>query len=40
MFGDGAAVWARMQGAYDTWQAERELGEEIKKIPRPKAKAA
>jgi addiction module HigA family antidote len=40
MFGDGAGVWVRMQGAYDTWQAERELGDEIKKIPRLKAKAA
>jgi addiction module HigA family antidote len=40
MFGDGASVWVRMQGAYDTWQAERELGDEIKKIPRLKAKAA
>jgi addiction module HigA family antidote len=40
MFGDGAAVWVRMQGAYDTWQAERELGDAIKKIPRLKAKAA
>ena len=24
LFGDGAAVWVRMQGAYDTWHAERE----------------
>jgi addiction module HigA family antidote len=39
MFGDGAGVWVRMQGAYDTWQAERELGDAIKKIPRLKAKA-
>ena len=37
MFGDGAGVWVRMQGAYDTWQAERELNYEIKKIPRLKA---
>lgn len=40
MFGDGAGVWMRMQGAYDTWCAERELGDEIKKIPRLKAAAA
>src|SRR5271169_732250 len=33
LFGDGAAVWVRMQSAYDTWQAERELTNEIKKIP-------
>lgn len=24
MFGDGAAVWLRMQAAYDAWHAERE----------------
>jgi hypothetical protein len=29
-----------MQGAYDTWRAERELAEEIKKIPRLKIAAA
>ena len=40
LFGDGAGVWVRMQGAYDTWQAERELAGEIKKIPRLKAVAA
>ena len=40
MFGDGAGVWVRMQGAYDTWQAERELAEEIRKIPRLKSTAA
>jgi addiction module HigA family antidote len=36
MFGDGAEAWVRMQGAYDTWRAERELAQEIKKIPRLK----
>jgi addiction module HigA family antidote len=40
LFGDGAGVWVRMQGAYDTWQAERELVDEIKKIPRLKPAAA
>ncbi|MFZ0846231.1 MAG: HigA family addiction module antitoxin [Pseudolabrys sp.] len=40
MFGDGAGVWVRMQGAYDTWHAERELAGAIKKIPRLKAVAA
>lgn len=25
LFGDGAGVWVRMQGAYDTWHAEREI---------------
>ena len=40
LFGDGAGVWMRMQGAYDTWRAERELADEIKKIPRLKSAAA
>ncbi|MDR6817161.1 addiction module HigA family antidote [Neorhizobium sp. 2083] len=25
MFGDGAAIWLRMQAAYDAWHAEREI---------------
>jgi antitoxin HigA-1 len=33
LFGDGAGVWIRMQAAHDTWHAERELADEIKKIP-------
>lgn len=40
LFGDGAGVWVRMQGAYDTWHAERQLADEIRKIPRLKATAA
>jgi addiction module HigA family antidote len=40
LFGDGAGVWVRMQGAHDTWHAERELAQVIKKIPRLKAVAA
>lgn len=40
MFGDGAGVWVRMQGAFDTWHAERDLADEIKKIPRLKKAAA
>ncbi|QND50815.1 HigA family addiction module antidote protein [Phyllobacterium sp. 628] len=24
MFGDGAAIWLRMQAAYDAWHAERD----------------
>jgi antitoxin HigA-1 len=40
LFGDGAGVWVRMQGAYDTWHAERELAHEIKKIPKLKPAAA
>jgi addiction module HigA family antidote len=39
LFGDGAEVWVRMQGAYDTWRAERELAGVIKKIPRLKTAA-
>jgi addiction module HigA family antidote len=23
LFGDGAGVWVRMQGVYDTWRADR-----------------
>ena len=40
LFGDGAGVWVRMQGAYDTWRAERDLAGEIRKIPTLKATAA
>jgi addiction module HigA family antidote len=40
LFGDGAGVWVRMQGAYDTWHAERELADAIRRIPRLKATAA
>ncbi|PSJ54891.1 HigA family addiction module antitoxin [Kumtagia ephedrae] len=25
LFGDGAGIWVRMQAAYDTWHAEREV---------------
>lgn len=31
LFGDGAGVWLRMQAAYDTWHAEREI--DTSKIP-------
>ena len=40
LFGDGADVWVRMQGAYDTWHAERKLARQIRKIPRLKSAAA
>lgn len=40
LFGDGAGVWVRMQGEYDTWHAERELAQELKRIPRLKTAAA
>jgi antitoxin HigA-1 len=38
LFGDGATVWVRMQGAYDTWHAERE--EDVSKIPTLRTRAA
>ncbi|EJF90955.1 HigA family addiction module antitoxin [Bartonella melophagi] len=31
LFGDGAAVWLRMQAAYDAWHAEHET--DVSKIP-------
>ena len=31
MFGDGAAVWLRMQAAYDAWHAERDV--DVTNIP-------
>src|SRR5271155_2921926 len=40
LFGDGAGAWVRMQSAYDTWHAERELANEIKKMPTLKPAAA
>jgi plasmid maintenance system antidote protein VapI len=38
LFGDGAGVWTRMQGAYDTWHAERDV--DVIDIPILKTKAA
>ena len=35
LFGNGPGVWVRMQGAYDTWHAEREI--DTSKIPTIKA---
>ena len=35
LFGDGAAPWLRMQAAYDTWHAEREI--DVASIPTIKA---
>lgn len=31
MFGDGAAIWLRMQAAHDAWHAERDV--DVSKIP-------
>ena len=36
LFGDGIGLRVRIQGAYDTWHAERALTQEIKKIPKLK----
>jgi addiction module HigA family antidote len=33
LFGNGPGVWARMQTAHDTWEAERLLADEIRRIP-------
>jgi antitoxin HigA-1 len=35
LFGDGAGPWLRMQAAYDTWHAEREV--DVSAIPTIKA---
>jgi addiction module HigA family antidote len=40
LFGDGEEGWVRMQGAYDTWRADRALADEIRRIPRLKPAAA
>jgi addiction module HigA family antidote len=31
LFGDGAAIWLRMQAAHDAWHAERDV--DLSKIP-------
>jgi addiction module HigA family antidote len=31
--GDGAGVWLRMQQAHDLWRVERELKDELARIP-------
>ena len=31
--GNGAALWLRMQQAYDLWNASEKLKEEVKRIP-------
>lgn len=38
LFGDGGGIWTRMQAAYDTWHAEREV--DVRRIPTIKTKAA
>jgi plasmid maintenance system antidote protein VapI len=31
--GNGPAIWLRMQQAYDLWQAERDMADELARIP-------
>jgi addiction module HigA family antidote len=31
LFGDGAGIWVRMQGAHDTWHAERDV--DVSEVP-------
>lgn len=31
LFGNGTGLWVRMQGAYDTWRAERDI--DVSNIP-------
>lgn len=38
LFGDGAGIWVRMQAAYDTWHAEREV--DVSAIPTIRARVA
>jgi antitoxin HigA-1 len=38
LFGDGGGVWVRMQAAYDTWHAEREV--DVSGIPTLRPRAA
>jgi addiction module HigA family antidote len=35
LFGDGPGIWVRMQAAYDTWHAERDI--DVSAIPTIKA---
>jgi addiction module HigA family antidote len=37
LFGDGAGIWIRMQAAHDTWHAERDMVDAVKRIPTPRA---
>ncbi len=37
LFGDGPEIWVRMQGAYDTWQAQQKI--DVRHI-KPLVKAA
>jgi addiction module HigA family antidote len=31
--GNGPSIWLRMQQAYDLWQAERDMADELARIP-------
>ncbi len=38
--GNGAGLWLRMQQARDLWRAERDLADELAKIPTLRSRAA
>ena len=33
VLGNGPRIWLRLQQAYDLWNAENELGDELKEMP-------
>ena len=35
LVGNGPEVWMRMQSRLDLWTARKEIGNELKKIPKP-----
>lgn len=35
--GDGAGIWLRMQQAHDLWRVERDLAQELARIPTMRA---
>jgi len=38
--GNGPGLWLRMQQTYDLWRAERDLGDELERIPVHKTSSA
>lgn len=37
--GNGPGIWLRIQAAHDLWRVEREMAEEVKRIPTLRAAA-
>lgn len=33
LLGNGAGIWIRLQAAHDAWHVERDLADELKRIP-------